>query len=166
MLTFYSLAFEAFIRDPDGQRDNFKESLELLKDCFQNVVQQAQTLNVEQERKRAISRILSSIGVEEKDQGHAQLVSYVTYYYNKLWSVENIEDQIRIDISNLHDRLMGLLSQGDLNSRLPNGNNSSILEIADVLTKYGVIWEGEKGKEENMHKLLQILAIEFLMASG
>jgi hypothetical protein len=146
-LAFYSIAFESFIRDPDGQRANFDQSFDLLLDCIRNIVNQAQTQNAEQERRRAISRILSSIGVEGRDQDRVQLVALVTEHHNRVWSRDNLQVQITNEIENLRGRLTDLIAENNLNSQLPNGDNSSIFEIADVLMRHGIIWGEGRGRE-------------------
>jgi hypothetical protein len=139
----YSVAFEGFIRNPEGQRANFDESFDLLLDCFRNIVNQAKSLNAEQERRRAISRILSSVGIEGKDQERAQLFVIENKPRNYVSRSENIEDEILGENANLHSRLLQLISRRSLNSQLSGDvssriDGSSILEMTELLIKNGV----------------------------
>jgi hypothetical protein len=146
-LALYSVTFEAFRNFPDRLKADFDESFDLLLKCFQKIVTRAQTENEEQERKRVVSRILSSLGVEEKDLDRVQLVAYASEYHNRVWSRDNIEGQITNDIRNLRSRLIDLIAQNGLNPQLPHGNNSAILDIADVLMGHGIIWGTGRGRE-------------------
>jgi hypothetical protein len=139
-ILLYRSAFSAFMADQNGQRENLNASFKTLQNFVQSVVDQsAPKPNAEERRKKAISEVLSSIGLEDKDKDRAQLVAYVPTISNKIWSVENIEGQIRNEIRDLHSRLMHFITQNNLNSQLPNGDSSSILEIVDILIKHGII---------------------------
>jgi hypothetical protein len=59
--------------------------------------------------------------------------------HDRKWTVDNLEDQIRATNRQLHSRLMRIISQRNLNSQLPRGDGSSILEIVDVLINNAVI---------------------------
>jgi hypothetical protein len=54
-------------------------------------------------------------------------------------TADNPEDKIRTTNRQLHSRLMRIVSQRNLNSQLPRGEGSSILEIVDVLINNAVI---------------------------
>jgi hypothetical protein len=58
---------------------------------------------------------------------------------NRRWTVDNPEDQIRTANRELHSKLMRIVSQRNLNSQLPSGDSSSILEIVDVLINNAII---------------------------
>jgi hypothetical protein len=58
---------------------------------------------------------------------------------NRRWTVDNPENQIRIANRELHSKLMRIVSQRSLNSQLPSGDSSSILEIVDVLINNAII---------------------------
>jgi hypothetical protein len=58
---------------------------------------------------------------------------------NRRWAVDNPEDQIRTANRELHSKLMRIVSQRNLNSQLPGGDSSSILEIVDVLINNAII---------------------------
>ena len=137
-ILLYRSAFNAFMADQNGQRENLNASFKTLQNFVQSVVDQsAPKANAEERRKKAISEVLSSIRLEDKDD-RAQLVAYLPTISNKVWSVENIEGQIRNEIRHLHSRLMHFITQNNLNSQLPNGDSSSILEIVDILIKHGI----------------------------
>ena len=59
--------------------------------------------------------------------------------HDRRWTVDNPEDQIRTANRQLHSRLMRIVSQRNLNSQLPRGDGSSILEIVDVLINNAII---------------------------
>ena len=59
--------------------------------------------------------------------------------HNRRWTVDNPEDQIRTANRELHSKLMRIVSQRNLNSQLPRGDSSSILEIVDVLINNAII---------------------------
>ena len=59
--------------------------------------------------------------------------------HNRRWTVDNPEDQIRTTNRQLHSRLMRIVSRRNLNSQLPRGDGSSILEIVDVLINNAII---------------------------
>ena len=59
--------------------------------------------------------------------------------HDRKWTVDNPEDQIRTTNRQLHSRLMQIVSQKNLNSQLPSGDGSSILEIVDVLINNAII---------------------------
>ena len=58
---------------------------------------------------------------------------------NRRSTVDNPEDQIRTANRELHSKLMRIVSQRSLNSQLPSGDSSSILEIVDVLINNAII---------------------------
>ncbi len=58
---------------------------------------------------------------------------------NSRWTADNPEDQIRTTNRQIHSRLMRIVSQRNLNSQLPSGDGSSILEIADMLINNAII---------------------------
>ena len=62
-----------------------------------------------------------------------------TMSHDRKWTVDNPEDQIHTTNRQLHSRLMRIISQRNLNSQLPRGDGSSILEIVGVLINNAVI---------------------------
>ncbi len=58
---------------------------------------------------------------------------------NRRGTADNPEDKIRNTNRQLHSRLMRIVSQRNLNSQLPSGEGSSILEIVDVLINNAII---------------------------
>jgi hypothetical protein len=58
---------------------------------------------------------------------------------SRRWTADNPEDKIRTTNRQIHSRLMQIVSQRKLNSQLPRGEDSSILEIVDVLINNAII---------------------------
>jgi hypothetical protein len=58
------------------------------------------------------------------------------------WNMDNPNDQIRGANKDLRSRLMGIVTQRDLNAQLPKGDSSSISEIVEMLITNGVITTG------------------------
>lgn len=147
-ILLYRTAFIAFLVDQEGQRDNLNASFNTLGNFVQSVIDQSiPKTNPEEQRRRAISEILSSVGIEEKDQEHTQLFAIESKPHNKLWSFENLEDQIRNETRDLHARLMQIITRRSLNSQLTSGfdsrssriDGSSIFEMVDLLIRNGVL---------------------------
>jgi hypothetical protein len=63
------------------------------------------------------------------------------------WDVDNPNEQIRDANKELRNRLLGTVTQRNLNSQLPKGDSSSISEIVDVLTRNGAIPNEGRSRE-------------------
>jgi hypothetical protein len=163
----YRLAFEAFKQDPEGQRDNLNMSFIKVQNFFQSVVDQsAPKTNAEERRRKAISEVLSSIGIEGKDQDRTQLFAIVSKPRNYVWKRENLEDQIRNETTSLHARLMQIITHKNLNSQLScsvgaSGDSSridgsSIFEMVDLLIRNGVLTDVNERAMGFMEELRRI----------
>lgn len=70
--------------------------------------------------------------------------------HTRKWNMDNPNDQIRGANKDLRSRLMGIVTQRDLNAQLPKGDSSSISEIVEMLITNGVITtEGRKSRESS-----------------
>jgi hypothetical protein len=72
-------------------------------------------------------------------RGNREQEGFKMSHDNRRWTVDNPEDQIRTANRELHSKLMRIVSQTNLNSQLPSGDSSSILEIVDVLINNAII---------------------------
>lgn len=63
------------------------------------------------------------------------------------WDIDNPNEQIRDANKELRNRLLGIVTQRNLNSQLPNADTSSISEIVDVLIHNGVISNEGRSRE-------------------
>ncbi len=69
------------------------------------------------------------------------------------WDIDNPNDQIRGANKDLHTRLMGIVTQRNLNPQLPKGDSSSISEIVEMLITNGVITT-EEGKSRESAEVI------------
>ena len=60
--------------------------------------------------------------------------------------MDNPNDQIRGANKDLHTRLLGIVTQRNLNAQLPKGDSSFISEIVEMLITNGVISTEEGGR--------------------
>lgn len=67
--------------------------------------------------------------------------------HSRRWDVDNPNDQIRKANKDFHARLLGIVTQRNLNAQLPKGDTSSISEIVEMLIINGVIPAEEKSRE-------------------
>jgi hypothetical protein len=73
-----------------------------------------------------------------------------TMSHTRKWDIDNPNEQIRGANKELRTRLMGIVTQRNLNAQLPKGDSSSISEIVDMLFTNGVIpREGEGRSKES-----------------
>ena len=70
--------------------------------------------------------------------------------HTRRWDMDNPNEQIRGANKELRTRLMGIVTQRNLNAQLPKGDSSSISEIVEMLITNGVIpREGEGRSKES-----------------
>ena len=67
--------------------------------------------------------------------------------HTRKWDMDNPNEQIRGANKELRTRLMGIVTQRNLNAQLPKGDSSSISEIVDMLITNGVIPTEGRSKE-------------------
>jgi polyhydroxyalkanoate synthesis regulator phasin len=167
-ILLYRSAFNAFMADQNGQRENLDASFKILKNFVQSVVDQSTPTkpNAEERRKKAISEVLSSIGIEGKDQDRTQLFAIVSKPRIYVSKRENLEDQIRNETASLHARLMQIITRRNLNSQLSSGvgasgdssriDGSSISEMVDLLIRNGVLTHVDERARGFMEELKRV----------
>ena len=70
------------------------------------------------------------------------------------WDMDNPNDQIRGANKELRTRLMGIVSQRNLNAQLHKGDSSSISEIVETLISNGVILAEEGGRSKESAEVI------------
>ena len=71
----------------------------------------------------------------------------ITMSHIRRWDIDNPNEQIRDANKELRIRLMGIVTQRNLNAQLPKGDTSSISEIVDMLIANGAIPTEGRSKE-------------------
>src|ERR687897_397914 len=67
--------------------------------------------------------------------------------HTRRWDMDNPNEQIRDANKELRTRLMGIVTQRNLNAQLPKGDSSSISEVVDMLITNGAIPAEGRSKE-------------------
>ncbi len=70
------------------------------------------------------------------------------------WDLDNPNEQIRGANKELRTRLMGIVTQRNLNAQLPKGDSSSISEIVEKLISTGVIPAEEGGRSKEFAEVI------------
>jgi hypothetical protein len=71
----------------------------------------------------------------------------ITMSHTRRWDMDNPNEQIRDANKELRTRLMGIVTQRNLNAQLPKGDSSSISEVVDMLITNGAIPAEGRSKE-------------------
>jgi hypothetical protein len=77
----------------------------------------------------------------------------ITMSHTRRWDIDNPNDEIRGANKELRTRLMGIVTQRNLNAQLPKGDSSSISEIVDMLITNRVI-PTEEGRSKEFAEVI------------
>jgi len=81
--------------------------------------------------------------------------------HNRRWDLDNPNAEIRKANKALHARLLGIVTQRNLNAQLPKGPNafSSISEIVEMLITNGVIPPSAEGKSKESAEVITAMDV-------
>jgi hypothetical protein len=153
------LAFILYQKDPERNKEKVDASFHKIEEFVESVVRSPRAdsdpnvLKTEPglapgliRRNKTILDTFASIGVDEKEANDA-IIAFANKAKNRVWSVDNREDQVREANRNLETRMMQIIGQRNLNVQLPRDRRPSISELVDILITNRVIPSNERSRE-------------------
>ena len=130
------LAFTLFRQDSKEHNDKVNKSYQELEKLVDVITTKQQ---IQQRRQKAISDAFSSIGGDEKEANRSVIAFATGRSKTRLWTIDNLDAQVRQNTEELRDRLIRVISEKNLNSQLRNDRNPTIPELVNILITTEII---------------------------